>query len=151
MNPILDYCSSDRWNKDFAAHDIGRYPRAIGQNYGGDMPVEESGNMLIMAAAVTKAEGNPEFARKHWPLLTTWVTYLEKYGLDPENQLCTDDFAGHVAHNANLSGKAILGIASYGYMAEMLGDRGTAENIWRKPPEWLASGKRWLMTVIITA
>lgn len=132
MNPILDYCSSDRWNKDFAAHDIGRYPRAIGQNYGGDMPVEESGNMLIMAAAVSKAEGNPEFARKHWPLLTTWVTYLEKYGLDPENQLCTDDFAGHVAHNANLSGKAILGIASYGYMAEMLGDRGTAEKYMAK-------------------
>ena len=127
MNPILDYCASDKWNKDFAAHDIGRYPRAIGQNYGGDMPVEESGNMLIMAAAIARAEGNPDFARKHWKTLTRWVKYLEKYGLDPENQLCTDDFAGHVAHNANLSGKAILGIASYGYLADMLGDKKTGK------------------------
>lgn len=138
MNPIFDYCASKEWDKPFAAHDVGRYPRANGQNYGGDMPVEESGNMLIMAATIARAEGNADYAKKHWDLLTQWVKYLEEYGLDPENQLCTDDFAGHFAHNANLSAKAILGIAAYGYLAGMDGDKATEKEYMDKARDMAA-------------
>jgi hypothetical protein len=56
-------------------------------------------------------------------------------GLDPENQLCTDDFAGHFAHNANLSVKAIMGIASYGYLAEKLNKKEVAEKYTQKAKE----------------
>lgn len=126
MRPIFRYASTDDWPFDFAPHDVGQYPLANGQVYGenkleNQMPIEECGNMLIMAATVCTAEGSPAFAEEHWGLLTQWANYLQKNGLDPGHQLCTDDFAGHLARNANLSIKAIMGIASYQRLCKMLG------------------------------
>jgi hypothetical protein len=138
MNHIFYYSESGKWTKPFAAHDVGTYPHANGQTYGGDMPIEESGNMLIVAAAIAAIEGNADYAAKHWEVLTVWTDYLVEKGLDPENQLCTDDFAGHFAHNANLSIKAIMGIASYGYLADKLNKKDIAEKYTQTAKEMAA-------------
>jgi len=125
LRPVLRYADSEDWPYDYAPHDVGRYPLAIGQAYGlhpdRQMPIEECGNMLIMTAAVCAAEGKPDFAAEHWHLLRQWSQYLTNFGMDPGNQLCTDDFAGHLAHNANLSVKAIIGIACYGFLCSLTG------------------------------
>lgn len=147
--PILEYASMPVWNRDFAPHDVGFYPYATGQVYGlrtplhnGDvvpplylyppdaelyddrfqMPVEECGNMLIMLEAALSFGASDTLARRYASLMEPWVAYLDRYGDDPGEQLCTDDFAGHLAHNVNLSAKAFIGVACYARLKRRLGD-----------------------------
>ena len=144
--PILEFASMPVWTDDFAPHDVGRYPNATGQVYASirkarngethpmyylypagaevynpryQMPVEECGNMLVMLSAAQHYGADKALAAKYRGTLDKWVQYLVRYGEDPGEQLCTDDFAGHLAHNANLAAKAIVGVACYG---RLIGD-----------------------------
>ena len=143
MRPIYRFAADARWKYDFAPHDAGQYPLVEGQVYGlnretgellfaKQMPVEECGNMLIMEANVAIADGNADFAASHIDTLIGWCNYLIRFGDDPENQLCTDDFAGHLAHNCNLSLKAVMGIEGMSIIMNMLGREKEANKYHRK-------------------
>ena len=138
LNPVFKMIEKGLWIYEFAPHDVGTYPKCNGQAYGFylrhrhtgrtpesfQMPVEECGNMLLCVAGVVYAEKKFDYFIKHETILRQWADYLVKIGFDPDNQLCTDDFAGHLAHNANLSVKGICGVAAF---AKMLRDTGRGE------------------------
>lgn len=149
--PILKFASMPVWRFDYAPHDAGRYPVLNGQIYGArlrpqnhsdgntvapyylypdsvdaydpdkQMPLEESANMILMLAAACRADGCYAICRDNLGLLRRWCRYLIEYGEDPGEQLCTDDFAGHLAHNVNLSAKAVMGVAAFGQILKALG------------------------------
>lgn len=128
ITSILEYTYTGRWPYAFAAHDLGTYPHANDNVYGdpkkndgSTMPLEENANIIIMAAIIAKQDGDYNYLRKYWDILTLWNQYLVEYGKDPENQLCTDDFKGFSSRNSNLAVKATMGIAAYAEMCKMLG------------------------------
>ena len=162
LRPIIRYAKSDAWTFDFTPHDAGQYPLCNGQVYGvqslflsgggnrgnrffgellleGQMPVEEAGNMLLCLAAVKKYSGGDQtLFDENRELMKQWVDFLVNFGYDPSNQLCTDDFAGHLARNCNLSLKAILGIAAY---ADLSGDASYMEVAEKYAKQWEVDAK----------
>ncbi|MEM7024276.1 MAG: DUF4965 domain-containing protein [Pseudomonadota bacterium] len=148
LEPVLALAASPAWPFPFAPHDVGRFPLANGQVYGGgthtthrQMPVEECGNMLLCVAGLARVSGDMALADRYWDTLTLWADYLLEHGLDPAEQLCTDDFAGHLARNANLSLKAILAVAGFAQLCVRKGLNDEATRYRGVAEGWVAS---WL-------
>lgn len=148
LRPLFAFARTPVWEFPYAPHDCGCYPFCNGQVYSAkdgkmlpddQMPVEECGNAILCVAAVTKADGDRTFAEENRDLLRTWADYLVKYGYDPDNQLCTDDFAGHLAHNCNLSLKAITALGAY---AQLFHEPSYAKVAKEMADRWCQEAKR---------
>lgn len=120
LEPIMRYLQAGRWKLPYTIHDLGtHYPHAIGHDdqKAEPMPVEESGNLLILAYAYTIASGNTEWAEQYMSLLQGYADYLVGVGLDIPNQLSTNDAAGPLPNETNLAIKSAVGLNAFGKLS----------------------------------
>lgn len=134
MLPHFAYANNETdtpYNLAWAPHHLGTYPIAdLKPQDQEQMPIEETGNLLMIVAALIKLgqDQNGDYQSlmfpKHQSLTNSWAEYLlSGAGVlpDPNDQLCTDDFLGPLSHNTNLALKGIVGLGCYASALEMLG------------------------------
>jgi len=91
---LRTYGQSGMYPNKWSVHDLGAsYPVANRHN-DGPMPVEECGNMLVMALSYAQKTGDKGVICATYPLLVRWTGYLVNDSLIPANQIFTDDFEG---------------------------------------------------------
>eukprot|EP00730_Choanoeca_flexa_P016455 TRINITY_DN7774_c0_g1_i1.p1 TRINITY_DN7774_c0_g1~~TRINITY_DN7774_c0_g1_i1.p1 ORF type:complete len:695 (+),score=181.27 TRINITY_DN7774_c0_g1_i1:31-2115(+) len=125
--PVLSYANNETktpFTNPFSPHQIGKYPIADATTASQEpMPMENTGNMFLMLAAITKQSSDTSFFYpRYWPLLRSWANYLNQSLPFPANQLCTDDFTGHLANNTNLAAKAIVALEAFVSMCDLVGE-----------------------------
>ncbi|KAI0638108.1 DUF1793-domain-containing protein [Trametes polyzona] len=129
--PLFEYQATGQYPNKWSVHDMGAsYPKAVGHNDGKDepMPVEESGNMLIMTLSYTQKTNDLSLIRTYFNLLDQWTQFLITDSLIPANQISTDDFAGSLANQTNLAIKGIIGIKAMAEIANLVGDTARSSN-----------------------
>ncbi|KAL1626025.1 hypothetical protein SLS56_006999 [Neofusicoccum ribis] len=131
MNPLYLNQESGFYPRMYSMHDLGsHYPNATGHVEGTDeqMPVEESGNMLLMTYAYYKFTGDSGYLRDHYTKLYQWAQFLIEYTLIPSTQLSTDDFLGTLENQTNLAIKGIVGLQAMASIANVVGNSGDSAN-----------------------
>ena len=131
MEPLYQNQEAGFYPNQYSMHDLGsHYPNATGHVEGDDeyMPVEESGNMIIMSYAYYKFTGDATFLSRHYQKLKQFASYLIQFSLVPGLQLSTDDFAGRLANQTNLAIKGIVGLEAMSKIADVVGQASDAQN-----------------------
>ncbi|KAG6833882.1 hypothetical protein H0H87_007893 [Tephrocybe sp. NHM501043] len=131
LEGLFRYQASGLYPNKWSVHDLGSsYPKALGHNDGNDeaMPVEESGNMLIMSLNYAQKTGDHSHLTRFTGLLDQWTQFLITDSLIPANQLSTDDFAGHLVNQTNLAIKGIIGIKAMSEIYTLLGNTAQSSN-----------------------
>lgn len=131
LSPIFDYMGSSAYDQKYAVHDLGEhYPNATGHLPSGEsMPIEESGNVIILTYAYQKATGSGDLATTYAAQLEQYATYLNENGLYPAAQLSLNDALGALANQTNLGIKAAVGLTTYGTLTGQ--------------QKYIATGKDW--------
>ncbi|KAH8692346.1 glutaminase GtaA [Talaromyces proteolyticus] len=131
LEPLFVNQEAGQYPNSWSMHDLGsHYPNATGHTDGKDeqMPLEECGDMLIMALEYYLAANDTDFLTKHYKLLDQWTQFLIQEALYPSNQISTDDFAGPLVNQTNLALKGMIGIKAMSVIANVTGNNASASN-----------------------
>jgi hypothetical protein len=105
-----------RFTQDCALHSLGKWPVVDAGNGGCGMPMESTGDLLLMAAGVTMAQGgDAAWAAPYMPLLGRLAGFCARSLPWPAPQDMTDDFSHAPGNLTNLALKCILGLAAQSY------------------------------------
>ena len=85
LAPVLAYANNEtatRFSYPFSPHQLGQYPIADSRTEDQEvMPLENSGNMLLMLLAVVQRDPGHDtafFSPRYWPMLTSWADVMSK-------------------------------------------------------------------------
>lgn len=92
LDPLFQNQEGVFYPNGYSMHDLGtNFPNATGHVEGNDeyMPVEESGNMILMTLAYSQFAGDKGYLSQHYAQMHQWAKYLLEFSLIPETQLST--------------------------------------------------------------
>ncbi|KAI1372110.1 DUF1793-domain-containing protein [Hypoxylon crocopeplum] len=144
LQPLYELQEGGFYPNTYSTHDIGaHFPLATGHVEGTDeyMPVENSGNSILMSYAYYKFTGDFGWLSNHYALLRQFAQYLIDFSLVPSAQLSTDDFAGELANQTNLAIKGIVGLQAMSAISRIVGNLDDAANFADKATSYYEQWK----------
>jgi hypothetical protein len=130
LQPLIQFQEGTFYPNNYSMHDVGsNFPNATGHVSGQDeyMPVEESGDFILMSYAYYKFSGNTNWLSTHYPVLKQYAQYLIDFSLVPAGQVSTDDFAGSLVNQTNLAIKGIIALQAMSSVATIAGNADDAD------------------------
>lgn len=120
LEPVMKYLAAGRWHLPYTIHDVGsHYPNAIGHDdqRAEAMPIEECGNLLILALAYAQATGDTDWTDQYLDIFRGYADYLVDNSINIANQLSSNDAAGPLPNETNLAIKAAVGLKAFGELS----------------------------------
>ncbi|CAN6652210.1 hypothetical protein TRVA0_025S01904 [Trichomonascus vanleenenianus] len=146
MNPMLEMQEDGLYPNKYSLHDIGsHYPIADGHPDGNDeyMPVEESGDMIILAYAYYKATNDAAWLKTNYALFKQWSEYLIEFSLIPASQLSTDDFAGTLSNQTDLAIKGIVALQALSKIAAVIDNASDSKSLGNTASDYYSKWKTY--------
>ena len=137
LEPLLfimaDFYPAHKFSQPCSLHSAGKWPVVDAGDGGCSMPMESTGDVLLLAAAVTMARnGSAAFAAPYMPLLRRFADFCDGALPFPSPQDMTDDFSHAPGNLTNLALKCIIGLGAQAYQEQAAGNASGAVALYAR-------------------